>query len=111
MKALDLFIHRPVATLLFSLAIVLAGVLGFRLLPVAALPQVDFPAVVVSASMSGASAETMAASVATPLERSLGRISGISEMTSTSTLGKTRIILILILTGILTALPAMSRPH
>ncbi|MEW6484503.1 MAG: multidrug efflux RND transporter permease subunit MdtC [Pseudomonadota bacterium] len=94
MKALDLFIHRPVATLLFSLAIVLAGVLGFRLLPVAALPQVDFPAVVVSASMSGASAETMAASVATPLERSLGRISGISEMTSTSTLGKTRIILI-----------------
>ena len=94
MKALDLFIHRPVATLLFSLAIVLAGVLGFRLLPVAALPQVDFPAVVVSASMSGASAETMAASVATPLERSLGRISGISEMTSTSTLGTTRIILI-----------------
>jgi len=93
-KALDLFIHRPVATLLFSLAIVLAGVLGFRLLPVAALPQVDFPAVVVSASMSGASAETMAASVATPLERSLGRISGISEMTSTSTLGTTRIILI-----------------
>ncbi|WP_025903410.1 multidrug efflux RND transporter permease subunit MdtC [Tatumella sp. UCD-D_suzukii] len=94
MKALDLFIHRPVGTLLFSLAIVLAGVLGFRLLPVAALPQVDFPAVVVSASMSGASAETMAASVATPLERSLGRISGISEMTSTSTLGTTRIILI-----------------
>ena len=94
MKALDLFIHRPVATLLFSLAIVLAGVLGFRFLPVAALPQVDFPAVVVSASMSGASAETMAASVATPLERSLGRISGISEMTSTSTLGTTRIILI-----------------
>lgn len=94
MKALDLFIHRPVATLLFSLAIVLAGMLGFRLLPVAALPQVDFPAVVVSASMSGASAETMAASIATPLERSLGRISGISEMTSTSTLGTTRIILI-----------------
>ncbi|GAA0517881.1 multidrug efflux RND transporter permease subunit MdtC [Tatumella terrea] len=94
MKTLDLFIHRPVATLLFSLAIVLAGILGFRLLPVAALPQVDFPAVVVSASMSGASAETMAASIATPLERSLGRISGISEMTSTSTLGTTRIILI-----------------
>ena len=94
MKTPDLFIHRPVATLLFALAIVLAGVLGFRLLPVAALPQVDFPAVVVSASMPGASAETMAASVATPLERSLGRISGVSEMTSTSTLGTTRIILI-----------------
>ena len=94
MKIPDLFIHRPVATLLFALAIVLAGVSGFRLLPVAALPQVDFPAVVVSASMPGASAETMAASVATPLERSLGRIAGISEMTSTSTLGSTRIILI-----------------
>nr|WP_249213168.1 MULTISPECIES: multidrug efflux RND transporter permease subunit MdtC [unclassified Tatumella] len=89
-----LFICRPVATLLLSVAILLAGLLGFRLLPVAALPQVDFPAVVVAASMPGASAETMAASVATPLERSLGRISGVSEMTSYSSLGNTRIIMV-----------------
>jgi len=90
----DEFIRRPVATLLIALAIVLAGLLGLRMLPVAALPQVDFPAVVVAANIPGASAETMASSVATPLERSLGRIAGISEMTSTSTLGSTRIILI-----------------
>ncbi|OON39682.1 multidrug transporter subunit MdtC [Izhakiella australiensis] len=89
-----LFIHRPVATILLTLAIVMAGMLGFRLLPVAPLPQVDFPVIVVSASMPGASPETMASSVATPLERSLGRIAGVSEMTSTSTLGSTRVILV-----------------
>lgn len=94
MKFYALFIHRPVATILLSLAIVLCGVLGFRLLPVAPLPQVDFPVIMVSASLPGASPETMASSVATPLERSLGRIAGVSEMTSTSSLGSTRIILL-----------------
>ena len=94
MRFLALFIYRPVATLLVAAAILLAGILGFRLLPVAALPQVDFPAIVISASMPGASAETMAASIATPLERSLGRIASISEMTSISSLSNTRVILI-----------------
>ncbi|WP_288477551.1 multidrug efflux RND transporter permease subunit MdtC [uncultured Pantoea sp.] len=94
MKFFALFIHRPVATTLLTLAIALAGVLGFRLLPVAPLPQVDFPVIVISASLPGAAPEIMASSVATPLERSLGRISGVSEMTSTSSLGNTRIILV-----------------
>ncbi|QCT22064.1 multidrug efflux RND transporter permease subunit MdtC [Jejubacter calystegiae] len=93
MKFFALFIHRPVATILLSVAITLCGVLGFRLLPVAPLPQVDFPVIMVSASLPGASPETMASSVATPLERSLGRIAGINEMTSSSSLGSTRIIL------------------
>ncbi|WP_336698184.1 multidrug efflux RND transporter permease subunit MdtC [Pantoea dispersa] len=94
MKFFALFIHRPVATTLLTLAIALAGILGFRLLPVAPLPQLDFPVILISASLPGASPETMAASVATPLERSLGRIAGVSEMTSTSSLGSTRIILV-----------------
>ena len=94
MKFFALFIHRPVATTLLTLAIALAGILGFRLLPVAPLPQVDFPVIVISASLPGASPEIMASSVATPLERSLGRIAGVSEMTSTSSLGSTRIILV-----------------
>ncbi len=94
MKFFALFIHRPVATILLTLAITLAGLLGFRLLPVAPLPQLDFPVIMVSASLPGASPETMASSVATPLERSLGRIAGVSEMTSTNSLGSTRIILV-----------------
>ncbi|WP_182058593.1 multidrug efflux RND transporter permease subunit MdtC [Pantoea sp. ME81] len=94
MKFFALFIHRPVATTLLTLAIALAGILGFRLLPVAPLPQLDFPVIVITASLPGASPETMAASVATPLERSLGRIAGVSEMTSTSSLGSTRVILV-----------------
>ncbi|WP_065648901.1 MULTISPECIES: multidrug efflux RND transporter permease subunit MdtC [Pantoea] len=94
MRFFALFIHRPVATILLTLAIALAGMLGFRLLPVAPLPQLDFPVIMVSASLPGASPETMAASVATPLERSLGRIAGVSEMTSTNSLGSTRIILV-----------------
>ncbi len=93
MKFFALFIYRPVATILLSVAITLCGVLGFRLLPVAPLPQVDFPVIMVSASLPGASPETMASSVATPLERSLGRIAGVNEMTSSSSLGSTRIIL------------------
>lgn len=93
MSGFSLFINRPVATSLLALAITLAGLLGLRLLPVAPLPQVDFPVIMVSASLPGASAETMAASVATPLERALGRIAGVNEMTSSSSLGTTRIIL------------------
>jgi len=93
-KFFALFIHRPVATLLLTLAIALVGLLGFRMLPVAPLPQVDFPVILVSASLPGASPETMASSVATPLERALGRIAGVSEMTSTSSLGSTRVIMV-----------------
>jgi len=93
MKFFALFIYRPVATILITLAITLCGVLGFRLLPVAPLPQVDYPVIMVNASLPGASPETMASSIATPLERSLGRISGVNEMTSMSSLGSTRIIL------------------
>ncbi|MGD8162196.1 multidrug efflux RND transporter permease subunit MdtC [Pantoea sp. FN0307] len=94
MKFFALFIYRPVATTLLTLAIALVGILGFRLLPVSPLPQVDFPVIMISASLPGASPETMASSVATPLERSLGRIAGVSEMTSTSSLGSTRIIMV-----------------
>ncbi|CAO96356.1 multidrug efflux RND transporter permease subunit MdtC [Erwinia tasmaniensis] len=94
MRFFSLFIHRPVATWLLTLTIVLAGFLGFRLLPVAPLPQVDFPVIVVTASLPGASPEIMASSVATPLERALGRIAGVSEMTSSSSLGSTHVILL-----------------
>ncbi|KAF7600718.1 MAG: multidrug transporter subunit MdtC [Candidatus Dactylopiibacterium carminicum] len=93
MKFFALFIRRPVATSLLTLAIVLAGMAAFVLLPVSPLPQVDYPTISVSASQAGASPETMAATVATPLERALGRIAGISEITSSSTLGNTRITL------------------
>ena len=82
------FVERPVATTLLTLGIALAGIIGFRLLPVSPLPQVDFPTISVSASLPGASPETMAATVATPLERALGRIAGITEITSSSSLGK-----------------------
>ena len=87
------FIHRPVATSLLTLAIALVGIVAFNLLPVAALPQVDFPVIAVEASLPGASPETMAIAVATPLERSLGRIAGVNEMTSSSSLGTTRVTL------------------
>ena len=87
------FIDRPVATTLLTLGIALAGALAFRLLPVSPLPQVDFPTISVQASLPGASPETMAATVATPLERSLGRIAGVTEMTSCSSLGSTRVTL------------------
>ena len=87
------FIHRPVATTLLTVGVLLSGVVAFFLLPVAPLPQVDFPTISVSANLPGASPETMAATVATPLERSLGRIAGVSEMTSVSSLGSTRITL------------------
>ncbi|MEI7839925.1 MAG: efflux RND transporter permease subunit [Methylococcaceae bacterium] len=88
-----LFIYRPVATSLLTLAIALSGILAFLNLPVASLPQVDFPTITVQAQLPGASAETMAATVATPLERALGRIAGVAEMTSSSNAGSTRITL------------------
>jgi multidrug efflux pump len=87
------FIKRPVATTLLTLAILLLGAVAFRLLPVAPLPQVDFPTISVSARVPGASPETMAATVATPLERALGRIAGVNEITSSSSNGTTRITL------------------
>ena len=87
------FIRRPVATALLTFALALAGIVAFGLLPVAPLPQVDFPVVIVRAKLPGAGPETMAATVATPLERSLGRIAGVTEMTSNSTLSNTEVIL------------------
>jgi multidrug efflux pump len=87
------FIARPVATTLLTIGLALSGVIAFRLLPVAPLPQVDFPTISVTGALPGASPENMATSVATPLERQLGRIAGVTEMTSTSTMGSTNIIL------------------
>ncbi len=87
------FIERPVATSLLTIGIALAGWIAFLGLPVAALPQIDFPVISVQASLPGASPETMAATVATPLERSLGQIAGVDELTSSSSLGQTRITL------------------
>jgi len=87
------FIERPVATTLLTLGVVLAGVAAFVHLPVAPLPQVDFPTISVNAGLPGASPETMAATVAAPLERSLGRIAAVTEMTSSSSLGSTHITL------------------
>jgi multidrug efflux pump len=87
------FIRRPVATSLLTVGVALAGAVAFFLLPVAPLPQVDFPTISISAGMPGASPETMATSVATPLERHLGKIADVSEMTSQSTIGNTRITL------------------
>jgi multidrug efflux pump len=85
------FIRRPIGTTLLALAVLLAGAIAFRLLPVSPLPQVDFPTINVNASLPGASPDVMAATVATPLERALGRIAGISEMTSSSSLGSTNV--------------------
>jgi multidrug efflux pump len=88
-----LFIHRPVGTALLTIALALAGALAYQLLPVAPLPQVEFSTITVTASLPGASPETMASAVATPLERQFGRIAGLNEMTSVSSLGATRITL------------------
>jgi multidrug efflux pump len=89
----EIFIRKPVATTLLLAAIGLAGAVTFGLLPVSPLPQVDFPTISVNASLPGASPETMASSVATPLERQFGRIAGVSEMTSSSSLGSTSVTL------------------
>ena len=85
------FIRRPIATSLLAAALLLAGGVAYSQLPVAPLPRVDFPAINVNASLPGASPETMASAVATPLERRFGRIAGVNEITSSSTLGSTSI--------------------
>jgi multidrug efflux pump len=87
------FIRKPVATTLLTAGVAISGIVAFRLLPVSPLPQVDFPTISVNAGLPGASPETMASSVATPLERQFGRIAGITEMTSSSSLGSTSITL------------------
>jgi len=91
MNPSELFIRRPVATTLLTIAIAIAGAIAFMVLPVSPLPEVDFPTVSVSASLPGASAQIMASSVATPLERQFGHIAGVSEMTSASSLGSASI--------------------
>jgi multidrug efflux pump len=87
----SLFISRPIATVLLTLGLCFSGILAFNLLPVAPLPQIDFPTITVQAQLPGGSPEVMATSVATPLERQLGRIAGITQITSSSTLGQTSI--------------------
>ena len=87
------FIRRPVATVLLSIGLMLCGLVAIRFLPIAALPGIDFPVIVVTASRPGASPEAMASSVAAPLERRLGEIAGVSEITSTSNLGNTSIVI------------------
>ena len=87
------FIKRPVGTSLLTFGLLLSGILAFRLLPVAPLPQVEYPVIQVQASLPGASPETMASAVATPLERQFGRIAGVNQMTSTSQIGSTNIVL------------------
>jgi hydrophobe/amphiphile efflux-1 (HAE1) family protein len=87
------FIHRPVATVLMMTAVAFAGISAFPFLPVASLPQVDFPTIQVQATLTGASAETMARSVAAPLERQFSQISGITQLTSQSTLGATEVVI------------------
>ena len=93
MNVTEPFVRRPVATTLLTIGVALAGAASFKLLPVSPLPQVDFPTISVSASLPGASPDVMAATVATPLERALGRIAGVTEMTSSSSLGSSRITL------------------
>src|SRR4029077_12582046 len=93
MNLTAIFIHRPVMTTLLMLGIVLFGVAGYRTLPVSDLPNVDFPTLQVNANLPGASPETMAASVATPLERQFSTIPGLDSMTSISARGQTSITL------------------
>ncbi len=93
MNFTGIFIKRPVGTTLFAIGIAIAGIIAFSALPVASLPAVDFATITVSSTLPGASPEVMASSVATPLERQFGRIAGITQMTSSSTLGITSITL------------------
>ena len=93
MNLSEVFIKRPVATSLLSIGLFLMGIVAYRSLPVAALPRVDFPVISISASLPGADPATVASSLAAPLERRLGQIAGVSEMTSVSTLGGTSITL------------------
>src|SRR5215470_1418003 len=87
------YIHRPVATALLTVAVAMAGVIAFKVLPISPLPQVDFPTISVYATLPGASPETMASAVSTPLERQFGRIAAVTEMTSSSYLGQTSVAL------------------
>src|SRR3989441_235304 len=87
MNLSELFIHRPVGTSLLGLGLFLSGLVAYRFMPVAAIPRVDYPVITVSASLPGADPATVASSLATPLERRLGQIAGVTEMTSVSTLG------------------------
>src|ERR1700761_9166346 len=87
------FIARPVATILLSIGVLLAGTVAYRFLPVASLPRIDIPTIVVFAARPGADPETMAASVAAPLERRIGEIPGVGELTSISSVGNTTIII------------------
>jgi hydrophobic/amphiphilic exporter-1 (mainly G- bacteria), HAE1 family len=93
MSISGLFIRRPVTTTLVMVGIVIFGILGYKSLPVSDLPTVDFPTITVSANLAGASAETMASSVATPLEKNFSTIAGLDSMSSTSSLGRTQITL------------------
>src|SRR6476661_3371856 len=93
MNISGLFIRRPVTTTLVMVGILIFGILGYKSLAVSDLPTVDFPTITVSANLSGASAETMASSVATPLEKNFSTIAGLDSMSSTSTLGRTQITL------------------
>src|SRR6202161_1331601 len=93
MNVSEIFVRKPVATTLLTVGIALAGAVAFQLLPVSPLPQVDFPTISVSAGLPGASPETMASSVATPLERQFGHVAAVSEMTSSSSLGSSNITL------------------
>lgn len=88
-----IFIKKPIATILLTFGLALAGILSFNFLPVAPLPQIDFPTILVQASLPGASPEVMATSVATPLERQLGRIAGVTQLTSSSALGQSRVVI------------------
>src|SRR5438552_7785244 len=87
------FIRRPVATALLTVGLLLAGIVGYRQLPVSALPQVDYPTIVVATSLPGASAETMASAVTTPLERQFGQMPSLAQMTSISSFGSSQITL------------------
>src|SRR5512144_1662395 len=93
MTVSETFINRPVGTTLLTIPLVLAGIIAFRLLPVSPLPRVDYPTIQVSANLPGADPETMATSVAAPLERQFARIAGVTEITSTSNRGSTNVTL------------------
>jgi HAE1 family hydrophobic/amphiphilic exporter-1 len=93
MNIAELFIRRPIMTILVMVAFMVFGIMAYRSLPVSDLPNVDFPTISVSASLPGASPETMASAVATPLEKQFSTIAGIDQMTSTNTLGSTQITL------------------
>src|SRR6185437_1942128 len=93
MNISETFIRRPVATTLLMIGLLLAGILGYRALPIAALPQVDYPTIVVSTLLPGASAETMSSSVTTPLERQFGQMPALQEMTSVSSFGSSQVTL------------------